>query len=86
MEAYGGGWNLVYSSRKAYSGYQIMLKGTRHTANITHLDPLDDNNQLAYDVFRAINTSATGYSEVMLSGYRDYDSKCDFLRWCKVHR
>lgn len=51
-----------------------MQKGTRTTAHITSLDPGNANKRIAYDVFKAIESSETGYAEVMLTGYKDYNS------------
>ncbi|XP_065832697.1 uncharacterized protein [Oscarella lobularis] len=79
FESFGGGWNLLFSSR-ATEDYSVMVKGTRNTANITSLDSHDNNNRFAYDVFKAINTSAYGYTEVMLSGYRDFRAKGDRVK------
>ena len=75
MDSFGGGWNLIYSSRDDYTGNNNMQKGDRSTAHITSLDPGNANKRLAYDVFQAIEASNVGYGEVMLTGYRDYTSK-----------
>ena len=75
MESFGGGWNLIYSSRDDSSGHNNMKKGHRSNAHITSLDPGNANKRLAYDVFQAIEASSIGYEEVMLTGYRDYRCK-----------
>ena len=49
-----------------------MQKGTRFTAHITSLDSGDANKKIAFDVFEAIESSNVSYTEVMLSGYKDY--------------
>ena len=76
FESFGGGWNLVYSSRDESSGNNNnMQKGSRSTAHITSLDPGNANKRLAYDVLKAIENSREGYSQIMLTGYQDYQSE-----------
>ena len=76
FESFGGGWNLVYSSRDAKSGSSNnMQKGSRSTAHITSLDPGNANKRLAYDVLKAIENSQEGYNQIMLTGYQDYESE-----------
>ncbi|XP_065836058.1 uncharacterized protein [Oscarella lobularis] len=75
FDSFGGGWSLVYSSRDDSTGHNNMQKGTRTTAHITSLDPGNANKRIAYDVFKAIESSETGYAEVMLTGYKDYNRK-----------
>ena len=76
FESFGGGWNLVYSSRDSGSGrFNNMQKGSRSTAHITSLDPGNANKNLAYDVLKAIENSQEGYNQVMLTGYQDYYSE-----------
>ncbi|XP_062520464.1 uncharacterized protein LOC134195456 [Corticium candelabrum] len=80
MNSFGGGWNLIYSSRDDSSGHNNMKKGDRSTAHITSLDPGNANKRLAYDVFKAIEASSIGYEEVMLTGYRDYRHKNSLIK------
>ena len=78
FESFGGGWNLVYSSRDDSSRSRNNIqKGTRSTAHITSLDPGNANKRLAYDVLKAIENSQEGYSQIMLTGYQDYKSELE---------
>ncbi|XP_065846074.1 uncharacterized protein [Oscarella lobularis] len=80
MESFSGGWNLLYSSRDDLSGDNNMQKGTRFTAHITSLDSGDANKKIAFDVFEAIESSNVSYTEVMLSGYKDYSAKSNLVQ------
>lgn len=75
FESFGGGWSLIFSSRDDNTQDNYVQMGDRHSAHITSLDPGNVNRNLAYDVLQAIEGSPEGYSEVMLTGYRDYDGK-----------
>ncbi|XP_062519924.1 uncharacterized protein LOC134194952 [Corticium candelabrum] len=80
FESFGGGWNLVYSSRDDSSGKNNMQKGSRSTAHITSLDPGNANKRLAYDVLKAIENSHEGYIQIMLTGYQDYQRKTTLIK------
>ena len=71
-ESFGGGWNLIYSSRDNSTRRNNMQKGDRSTAHILTLDSQNANKRLAYDVLKAIEASSVGYQEMMLTGYRNY--------------
>eukprot|EP00118_Oscarella_pearsei_P023488 m.281541 g.281541 ORF g.281541 m.281541 type:complete len:340 (+) comp40649_c0_seq14:367-1386(+) len=74
FDSFGGGWNLVYSSRDNAEGQNNMQKGTRTNSGITTLDPGNANKKFALHVFEAIESSAAGYNQVMLTGYQDHRS------------
>ena len=67
-----GGWSLVFSSRMRKPSF--IYKGSWRSGDITTLYPRHSNSELAWDAWTLLASNAKPLTQVMLSGFHDYEN------------